>query len=270
MIDIETVYLFENASNSWIPSNSLSFPNRAMNFGDGLFESMVFENGKIRFSEMHLKRLLKGMGILGLKMEGISMEEIERLLTRDLPTGKFRVRWNVFREGSGVYTPGSTGICQTLHVKEFCPSPVIKQTAYISNTIKVYPNIWSNAKTLNALTYVLANKERLELEMDEVILLEHRGFISEAGSSNIFWKTGEDVFTPALSSSCIAGVGRAVIIDHLKEKGVEVHQGLYLPEHIFKASAVWVSNAMGISYLGSVNQKEYSTETLPFLEKVFD
>ncbi|MBN3581821.1 aminotransferase class IV [Algoriphagus aestuarii] len=270
MIDNETVYLLENTSKTWETSNSFLLPNRAMNFGDGLFESMVFENGKIRFPERHLERLFKGMDLLGLSKETISLKGIDALLKRDFPVGKHRVRWNVFRGGAGLYAPASSDSYQTLQVKNFRPLPKIKQTAYITKNIRVFPTLWSNCKTLNALTYILANKERKELEMDEVVLLDHRGFVSEAGSSNIFWKIGEEIFTPALSSSCIAGVGRSLIIDSLEEIGIQVQQGLFLPEHLVNASTVWVSNAMGISYLGTVNERKYSTEPLSFLEQVFN
>lgn len=269
MSDFETNYIFEKDTQAWLLSNKIDIPNRAMNFGDGLFESMAYLENSIRYSEKHLKRLKTGLDILNMSDEDIDFRTIEKLLRIDFPSGNFRIRWNIFRSESGTYTPSANSVTQTLQIREFIPPQKIKKSAYISDKIRVFPTVWSNAKTLNSLPYVLANKERADSNMDEVILLDYRGFVSEAGSSNIFWKTGADVFTPSLNSSCVAGVGRAAIIEEFKTKGIEIIEGLFLPEHLAKASTVWVSNAMGISYLENIGGVEYSTVSLPFLEKVF-
>lgn len=269
MSDFETNYIFDKVTQAWLLSYKIDIPNRAMNFGDGLFESMAYFKNTIRYSEKHMKRLKTGLDILGMSNENIDIQTIEEVLRIDFPSGNFRIRWNIFRSESGTYTPSSSSVTQTLQIRKFNQPQKIKKSAYISAKINVFPTVWSNAKTLNSLPYVLANKERLESKMDEVILLDHRGFVSEAGSSNIFWKIGADVFTPSLNSSCIAGVGRAAIIDEFKTKGIEIIEGLFLPEHLAKASTVWVSNAMGISYLENIGGVKYSTEPLPFLEKVF-
>lgn len=270
MNDFETNFIFNEETHAWSLSDIVSIPNRAMNFGDGLFESMAFLNGKIRFSEKHLDRLKMGFQILGLPFINVEIQSIEKTLKVNFPAKDYRVRWNLYRSGSGAYTPLSNGLIQTLQIRKFSPAPRIKKTAYISKKVNLFPTIWSNAKTLNSLPYVLANMERTDLKMDEVILLDHRGFISEAGSSNIFWMIGDEVFTPSLNSSCIAGVGRGAIIEALKNFGIKITEGLFLPQYLQNATTVWVSNAMGISYLEKIEDVEYSTETLPFLEKVYN
>lgn len=270
MSDFETNFILDSQTRSWQPIKDIKIPNRAMNFGDGLFESMVFVGGKIRYVHKHLARLKYGMELLQLKMDSVNLEEIESLMNRLLPKENFRIRWNVYRAESGTYTPTTQEVIQTLHIKEFKPPVMVKKLAYISKKIHVYPTYWCNAKTLNSLTYVLANQERTEYEMDEVILLDQRGFISEAGSSNVFWKIGDEVFTPSLKCSCIAGVGRAAILERLRAQHLEIHEGMYLPEHLAKASSVWVSNAIGISYLENVNGVKYATDPLPFLDQIFE
>ncbi|MBN3519447.1 aminotransferase class IV [Algoriphagus lutimaris] len=270
MSDFETDFILDSQTRSWQTFKDIEIPNRAMNFGDGLFESMVFFDGSIRFGHKHMARLKYGMELLKLKTDSVNLEEIESLINGLLPKGIFRIRWNVFRAESGTYTPTTQEVVQTLQIKEYNAPVQVKKLAYISKKIHVYPTYWCNAKTMNSLTYVLANQERAEYEMNEVILLDHRGFVSEAGSSNIFWKIGDEIFTPSLKCSCIAGVGRAAILETLRAKHLDIHEGMYLPEHLAKASSVWVSNAMGISYLENVNGVKYSTDPLPFLDHIFE
>lgn len=270
MSDFETSYIYDHTSKEWLSSKLINIPNRAMNFGDGLFETMKFENGRIRFSDKHLSRLKRGMELLGLDGELINLEQIERFLQENLSKNSYRIRWNVFRSGTGVYTPSSAEISQSLQIKEFSVPPKIKKSAYISEKSTVYPTPWCNAKTLNALTYVLANQERVTLGKDEVILLDHQGFLSEAGSSNIFWRKGDEIFTPSLDCSCIAGVGREVILESLKDQGRKINEGKYLPGDLENADVVWVSNAMGISYLENISGVNYDIEPISFLEKLFE
>lgn len=186
MNDFETNLIYSEEKHGWRVSDTIVISNRAMNFGDGLFESMAYLKGKVRFSEKHIERLKMGSQILSFPSATFDIELIENTMQLNFPTGDYRVRWNLFRSGSGTYTPKTNSITQTLQIKKFLKPPRIKKTAFISKKIKIFPTIWSNAKTLNSLPYFLENLERKELNMGEVILLDHRGFISEAGSSNIF------------------------------------------------------------------------------------
>jgi hypothetical protein len=43
MIEIETMYINSSSATNWVCLDSVEFPNRAMNFGDGLFETMLWD-----------------------------------------------------------------------------------------------------------------------------------------------------------------------------------------------------------------------------------
>ena len=270
MSEIETVFSKTGKGSEWAQIESFPVPNRAMNFGDGLFETMVFDRDHIRFLNHHLARLNHGMEILNLDANGTDIESLESFLNRNYVGQKLRVRWNVFRSGSGKYTPQSSEIEQTLQISTFIPTPPIKSTAFVSEKVKLFPNAWSGCKTLNCLPYVLANQERLEAEMDEVILLDHRGFLSEAGSANLFWRIGEEYFTPSLDCCCLNGVARKVILEELIKLELSIKVGDFLPEELQKADQVWVSNVSGISYLSKIGQKEYSIIALPIFQNLFE
>lgn len=62
-----------------------------------------------------------------------------------------------------------------------------------------------------------------EQGLDEVILLNERGEISECTSANVFLVDGEArVWTPPLSSGCLAGVTRAVLLEETRELNVAI------------------------------------------------
>lgn len=49
MSETDTVYLLLSNPSHWQKIEKFSIPNRAMNFGDGLFETMIFEGLKLNF-----------------------------------------------------------------------------------------------------------------------------------------------------------------------------------------------------------------------------
>ena len=270
MTEIETIFQKTSGNEIWSADAKVKFPNRAMSYGDGLFETMVWNGYEIRFFDKHIQRLKSGMLILGLDQEAINEKELLDLFAAEFPNQRKRIRWNVSRAGSGKYTPETSEIEQILQVTEFKTAPSVKQKADVSTKVQLFPTLWSSFKSLNSLSYVLANQEKLERGLDEMILLDYRGFISEASIANIFWTKDGKVFTPALSCSCINGVSRQVILDILDQKKINFEEGEYLISDLKLADRVFVSNSSGISYLREFRGAEFLTDPLEFLQLIFD
>jgi 4-amino-4-deoxychorismate lyase len=180
-----------------------------------------------------------------------------------------RIRWNVYRGGLGKYTPETDLPEENLIIQRFMSVAPIKQRAFISKNIKLYPTPWSQCKTLNALCYVMANRERVHQKMDEVILLDGDGYLSEAGSSNLFWQKGNTLYTPDLMHNAIRGVARSVIIEHAPSIKFNVVVGSFKPEELFQANRLFTTNVTGISYIDTLENKQYETDGLEELNSLF-
>ena len=269
MSESETIWTKTPSSSPWKLESSFSIPNRAMNFGDGVFETMLFDEEKIRFRDLHLKRAKQGLETLGILGKGLDLEEIEAILSKSHSGKKVRVRWNLFRAGSGKYTPENNELSQTLLAEAYAKPPIQKRNSGLCSSVSLHPSSISSLKTLNGLPYILAAQERINYGWDEIILLDGKGNIAEGGASNIFWKKGEIVYTPSLETGCIAGVGRAAILAKFREQGIEIQEGCFSKEELFQAQLVWVSNALGISYLEKIESVEFSPEPWGVLEDIF-
>lgn len=267
----DTIFWKKMNISNWVEQKTQDV-NRAFLFGDGLFETMVFQNGKIRFSDLHLKRVVTGCEVLGMNTEKLSMiEEIEKVL--ELGFGKdklLRVRWTVYRSGKGKYTPLTDDIEESLQVEDFHIAPLTKQSAFVHPEIYLNSSPWSSCKTLNALPYVIANRDRVKLGMEEVILLGQGSFVSEAGAANLFWVKSGIFHTPSIGTGCIEGIGRTVIINSLKSKGIEVQEGYFKLDDIYEASSVFTSNVTGISYLLTLEGKTLGQERFGMIEQLFE
>ncbi|WP_194774311.1 aminotransferase class IV [Pararhodonellum marinum] len=270
MSDNKTKY-WVKASNGIFQEEFLDWANRGMFFGDGLFETMVFHQGAILFRDAHQERLLEGLSILKISSQHLSdIQDLESFLLQSCGTeSTLRVRWNVYRKGLGKYTPDSPHCDETVWTEAFLPAPAIKATAYIHPRIRLASSSWSHCKTLNALPYVLANLDRREKGFDEVLLLDDKGRLSEAGSSNLFWKIGESFFTPSLDCNGIAGVSRRTIIEHLQKLKMDLTEGEFQPSVLQDADQVFTSNVSGVSYIGQLEGQEFDTQAIESIASLF-
>ena len=77
---------------------------------------------------------------------------------------------------------------------------------------------------------------------DEVILLNERGEVSECTSANIFVARGNQVWTPPLSSGCLPGVTRDLLLHEIKVQGFPVTERVLMPEDLESADEVFITS----------------------------
>lgn len=77
---------------------------------------------------------------------------------------------------------------------------------------------------------------------DEVILLNERGEVSECTSANLFVSFGTEVWTPPLSSGCLPGVTRELLVHEVKAEGISVGEKTLLPSDLEAADAVFITS----------------------------
>ena len=58
--------------------------------------------------------------------------------------------------------------------------------------------------------------------LDEVLLLNERSEVSECTSANVFAVSGDKVVTPPLSSGCLPGVTRELLVEAIRVPGISV------------------------------------------------
>ncbi|MEO8100264.1 MAG: aminotransferase class IV [Acidobacteriota bacterium] len=82
-----------------------------------------------------------------------------------------------------------------------------------------------------------------EQGLDEVVLLNERGEVSECTSANIFVAHGNQVFTPPLDSGCLPGVTRAVLIEEIRPAGgLQVSERVLMPSDLEAADEVFITS----------------------------
>jgi branched-chain amino acid aminotransferase len=77
---------------------------------------------------------------------------------------------------------------------------------------------------------------------DEVVLLNERGEVAECTSANIFAASGNQVWTPPLSSGCLPGVTRALLLEEIHTFGIQVSEKVLLPADLAAADEVFITS----------------------------
>ena len=89
------------------------------------------------------------------------------------------------------------------------------------------------------LTWVETAQQR---GFDEVILLNERGEVAECTSANIFIANGNQVWTPPLSSGCLPGITREVVLGEVHIPGIQIGEKDLTPADLESADEVFITS----------------------------
>ena len=90
----------------------------------------------------------------------------------------------------------------------------------------------------NLMRYERAHEQGL----DEVVLLNERGEVSECTSANVFAVQSNRVWTPPQSAGCLAGVTRGVLLEEVKIPGFEIGEKTLFPQDLESADEVFITS----------------------------
>ena len=223
--------------------------NRSLRFGDGVFETMYWDGQKIENLDFHFDRLFKGLMILqfdlsdGFTKEFLS-EEIKKLCENNSASVQARVRLNIFREDGAVLLPVGNKpvfIIESAVYPEENLTP-LRLTIYKGEMKST--GVLSNLKTNNYLLNTLAIQFAKDNGFDDAIILNSRGNICEASSSNLFMVQKGVLFTPALSQGCVAGTKRREMLERLPSLGFQVEETIITKDMIFEMEEIFLTNAI--------------------------
>ncbi|MBE7178278.1 MAG: aminotransferase class IV [Mucilaginibacter polytrichastri] len=263
---------FINFNGQIVPAGNavLKASNRAFRYGDSLFESMRLMRGHLNFADMHAERLQKGMKKLHLdgysQLDAYFLRENALELAARNKCGKHaRIRISVFRDAEGLYTPSQNTSGFVMEATR------LDESWYTSNTrgliMDIYEelpkaiNTFSNLKTGSALNYVMAGIFKKRNNLDEAFILNDKGNLCESISANVFVWYDKQLFTPALSEGCIAGVMRQVVMKLAAEQEIPVIEAEISPEILREAEEVFLTNAtQGIRWAMGYGNKRYFNE----------
>jgi branched-chain amino acid aminotransferase len=193
----------------------VSVLDHGLTVGDGVFETIKTAGGAAFAVTRHLDRLARSAAGLGLPAP--DLDEVRRacrevLAAEPHPLGRLRLTYTGGRAPLGSQRdPGAAPTLLVAHV------PISRRP----DTTAVITVDWprnergalSGLKTTSYAENVLALSRAHERQASEALFPNTVGRLCEGTGTNVFVVLDGALYTPPLSSGCLAGVTRALVLD---------------------------------------------------------
>ena len=247
------------------PAVALPLPDRGLEFGDGVFETMLVVDGVIPLLEMHRERLHCGLQCLGFPLTLPPLDELLAPAIAQRPELTGVLRLTVTRGGgSRGYSPDPNASLRTiLRVSPLPHDPRLQQSSARLGRARiplaVQPAL-AGIKHLNRLEQVLAAADRTAQDVDEVIMLDSDARLISVSAGNIFLRSGDHLLSPDLARCGIAGTRRRAIIEHWAPAlGLTVELGDLAEADLATADEVFYCSALaGIRSVAAYGDRRWA------------
>lgn len=237
--------------------------NRGFSFGDGLFETIIASQSIVYHFDYHWLRLSEGANTLGIVLPFTQTRLLKEILNtigkQQKEDALYRIKLQVWRQGAGKYSPESEESNYMIHCSSFNGAQSLQhQKVGICRSVKLIPSSISRLKTLSALNYVMAAKEKQDRQLEEIMLLNHKDEIVEAGAANLFFYDLKEkkFMTPSLNDGCVNGTIRKSLLNILSEQGYRVEERSLQLDDLHENLCLYTCN---VASIGEVLQTEGQT-----------
>jgi branched-chain amino acid aminotransferase len=224
-------------------------------YGDGVYETLRSYGDRLFMREQHLARLFRSAEAIGLAVP-IPGKRWRDLLYESMS------RNDVGNERQDAYVritvsrgTGDIGLDPAL-----CPVPTVVVMAkpltapapelyekgvdlIIATTRRNLPDALSpRIKTTNFLNNILAKREAIAAGAFDSIFLNWTDHLTECTVSNLFFVTDGGLRTPSVDCGLLDGLTRMVAIQLARELGIQVEEGRFTPDQLYRATECFLTN----------------------------
>jgi branched-chain amino acid aminotransferase len=256
----------------------ISVYDHGLLYGDGIFEGLRFYHGSTFMLQAHLQRLQQSAQAIALDLP-YTLPQIQQAiehLIHSYPQDSGYLRLVVTRG------TGSLGIdplkCKKSSLFIIADELSVVNSQHLEQGIKMHvattrrmPSecLDPKIKSLNYLNNILARIEANHAGMDEALMLNLNGYVSEGSVDNIFIISNGMLKTPPLSDGLLAGITREVIIDIAQEMGLICDQTSLTVEQLQQADECFLTGTGAeLIKVSQIDQHVYKTMKNPLMPKI--
>ena len=252
----------------------VSVNDRGFLYGDGFFETLRVEEGRVLFLGEHLARLQASALAFRLTFpEGIPWEERlgELLTVNGLKTGLAAVKVLLSRGvEASLGLPDSSTPTLVIWARPYAPPgdgeyrdgwPVVTFPERRSTFL-------GRHKSLNYLFYLSARQYALDQGAREAVILESQGLVSEGAATSLVFAKESRFYTPQ-AASALPGVTISVLSRALARRGSRLEPVPTSLTQLQQADGLWLANSlMGLMPVNSLDRHPLpiSPQTTQFLQ----
>jgi branched-subunit amino acid aminotransferase/4-amino-4-deoxychorismate lyase len=213
-------------------------------YGKAVFTTISIIDGQPFLLDKHFRRLFAnsrkiGLQVLGHSIEYISASLSDHLVSNKVTNGKARITLldetesNIWSLGGSIEQETRLQIL-TGERRGIAKNFLLTNSPFPTNSRSPLAGI----KSCNYLEPIMSLDEAKARGFHEAIRVNEHGFVTSACMANVFWVKGGKLFTPGLTTGCLAGTTREFVLENIDCREVEVGiEALHNAEAIFLTSA---------------------------------
>ncbi len=194
--------------------------------------------------EAHLDRLVASAESIGLPELGRS--ELERIaaLVLEEPRGRDTVLRLVWTAGPVGGAP--TGLAMLSEVPAWVEETRARGARAVSllGVRATAPWLLPGVKSTSYAVNMAAEAEAKRRGADEAVFVDPGGVVLEGTVTNVWWRVGDVLRTPALELGILAGVTRAALVELADGLGYDVEEGAYPLTQLVEADEAFTSSSV--------------------------
>jgi len=227
----------------------VSVNDRGFLYGDGLFETLKAEAGRVQFLAEHLARLAASARAFNLPFPAAVpwQDRLAQLLAaNDLGRGTARIKILLSRgEAAGLGLPPEVRPTLVIWAQPYtAPAP---EEYAVGWPVVVFPEgrttFVGRHKSLNYLFYLAARQYALDKGAKEALILEADGLVSEGAATSLVYLFQGRYYTPE-SPSALPGVTVAVLRRGLAARGLTLATRPTTVAQLQEAHGLWLANSL--------------------------
>lgn len=199
-------------------ASCVSFLDRGLQYGDGLFETLAIWRSEALCVPQHLRRLGHGCQVLGIPMPDMQILRQEiTALSAGVSRGVLKLVVTRGAGGRGYAPPEHPSPTRilSLHPWPYYPSRYWHQgiTAHRCRVRLSRNPLLAGLKHLNRLEQVVARHECQIGNAPEGLMLDTLGWVIEGTVSNLFLVKNGQLITPSLAHCGVEGIMREIVME---------------------------------------------------------
>jgi len=221
--------------------------------GDAVWEGLRVYDGKIFQLDAHLSRMIdsaRAMAFTEIPSKNQIKEAIFKTLQVNGMSDQTHIRLTLTRgeKTTSGMSPEFNQKGPTLIVLAEWKQPVYDSSGIRLITAAIRRNppqcIDSKIHHNNLINNILAKIEANAAQVDDAIMLDIEGFVSETNATNIFIVKNRTIKTPH-ADSCLPGITRSTVIELAKTNEIDVIEKRVSLAEVYSADEIFVTGTMG-------------------------
>lgn len=229
---------------------TLSPFNLGISVGLGIFETLIAHWGVMPNFDEHVDRLKQSATLLKFSLP--SRESLATIVTEVIRANRLenearvRVRLTI---GAGEQVLSANEMTDAA-ADYLIVSAVAQQDPEPHAELLLVPmrcnehGVLAGVKSSSYAENVLAFRYAVRANADEAIMLNSSGDLCECSMSNIFLVKDGEVLTPSLSSGCLPGVTRSIVIRLCEENGLSIRECKLNEDDLLSADEILITSSV--------------------------